>query len=121
MDLTDATVRRLGFSASRVEVVDVGVAAAEHLDLRGSQVATLNGIRTPAGVVLDEDQARWFAPLLAAKLGALVVRARHRAPAVLGCDQVHGGEVRAVARGVARQQAVAPHGGVGADVEVRQG
>lgn len=72
LDLTGATVRRLAFAGSRVEVVDVGVAVAEHLDLRGSQVATLNGIRTLAGVVLDEDQARWSAPLLAARLEALV-------------------------------------------------
>lgn len=73
LDLTDATVARLASTGCRLDVVDVGVTSAKHLDLRGSGVATLNGVRSLDGVVLDEDQARWFAPLLAATLGARVL------------------------------------------------
>ena len=39
----------------------------------GGGVTTLNGIRSSDGVVLDEDQARWFGPLLAVELGARVL------------------------------------------------
>ena len=73
VDLTDATVERLALTGCRVDVVDLAVASAADLDLRGSQASTLNGIRSLDGVVLDEDQARWFGPLLATKLGARVL------------------------------------------------
>lgn len=71
LGLGGATVRRLTLASCRVDRIDAAGATLRECDLRGGEIAVVDGIAGLAGATISEDQAVAFAPMLA---GALRIR-----------------------------------------------
>lgn len=68
LGLGGATVRRLTLVDCRVDRIDAAGATLRECDLRGGQIAVVDGIAGLAGATISEDQAVALAPALAAAL-----------------------------------------------------
>ncbi len=74
LDLTGATLTRVAFPGCQVGTLTVNGARLQDVDLRGVDLAAVNGLSGLAGASIDERQLLELAPFLAAEAG-LVVRA----------------------------------------------
>ncbi|MEO8222272.1 MAG: pentapeptide repeat-containing protein [Specibacter sp.] len=72
LDLGGATVTRMALKNCRIGTLDLQQATLKDLDLRGTELRTLNGVGSMAGVVIDDYQLGLLAPILAAHLGITV-------------------------------------------------
>lgn len=72
LDLQGAKVRRLAFTRCRLTTLVVRQAALQDIDLRGAELAEIQGVDNLSGVVVSGDQLYDLAPLLAAHLGITV-------------------------------------------------
>jgi uncharacterized protein YjbI with pentapeptide repeats len=68
LGLGGATVRRLTLADCRIDRVDAAGATLRECDLRGGEIAVVDGVAGLAGATISEDQAVALAPLLAAAL-----------------------------------------------------
>ncbi|MCB2174547.1 MAG: hypothetical protein KQH57_01935 [Actinomycetales bacterium] len=68
LGLGGATVRRLTLVDCRVDRIDAAGATLRECDLRGGEIAVVDGIAGLAGATINEDQAVALAPALAAAL-----------------------------------------------------
>lgn len=69
LDLVEATARRVALSGCRIGHLTVHGGDLSDLDLRGSSLESITGIRSLAGVTINTEQLQLLAPLLAAELG----------------------------------------------------
>ncbi|MFS3127378.1 hypothetical protein ACLM5J_03130 [Nocardioides sp. Bht2] len=73
LDLVEATARRVALSGCRIGQLTVHGGDLSDVDLRGSALESISGIRSLAGITIDSEQLQLWAPLLAAELGIDVV------------------------------------------------
>ena len=72
LDLTGATVTRMAFEDTTLDRLVLTGCRAQHLDLRGAEIGTIEGIEGLRGTVLSGFQVATLAPLLAAHLGITI-------------------------------------------------
>jgi uncharacterized protein YjbI with pentapeptide repeats len=72
LDLLDARVRRLAFRETRLDHLTVRDGQLQDVDLRGAELATVDGVSHLRGVTVSPDQLTLMAPLLAEALGVRV-------------------------------------------------
>jgi uncharacterized protein YjbI with pentapeptide repeats len=69
LDLAGFRGKRVAITRCRIGTLDAGGAACDHVDLRSSELAVVNGLEGLKGATVDESQLIELAPLMAAHLG----------------------------------------------------
>ncbi|MFF2318974.1 pentapeptide repeat-containing protein [Arthrobacter sp. NPDC058097] len=72
LDLGSATAARVALKNCTIGSLDLAGAKLKDFDLRGTDFRSISGLGSLAGVVIDEYQLGFLAPLLAAHLGVTV-------------------------------------------------
>ncbi|KRB78326.1 hypothetical protein ASE01_03345 [Nocardioides sp. Root190] len=75
LDFVQTTARRVRFSETRLSRLTAQQGTFEHVDLRGADIAEIDGLDSLRGVVISPRQLHDLAPALAAERG-IVVRER---------------------------------------------
>lgn len=69
LDLVEATARRVALDGCKIGQLTVHRSDLADVDLRGSSMESIDGIRNLSGITISGDQLQLMAPLLAAELG----------------------------------------------------
>lgn len=69
LDLVDATARRVALADCKIGQLTVHRSDLADVDLRGSSLESIDGIRNLKGITISGEQLQLLAPLLAAELG----------------------------------------------------
>lgn len=72
IDLEQTTARRVRFSDTRLSRLTVQQGTFDHVDLRGADIAEIDGLDSLRGVVISPRQLHDLAPVLAAERGVVV-------------------------------------------------
>lgn len=72
LDLVGTTARRVAFAGSRIDQLTLRDGRLNDVDLRGAQLAGIQGLASLRGATVSEEQLLLLAPLLAVELGLRV-------------------------------------------------